>query len=417
MTQTNSADFRMLYDDFSTGGRRLVADVATQLGTHLGEVRRATNARVLAELPELARAPDELRDGLDRSTDGHITLLRGMLGAWTDPGEATCAPEAIDWAKDLARQGFPVEDLLKAYRIGHACLWQIWLRLLTAWTSDSALLAEASAATSAYLFIYVEAVLTPILAAHQAERERLLRRTQSLAEGELRRILRGDAVDVGTASQRLRYRLDRWHIGFIVWSDKGDDDDAPAQLDRACAQLVERLGFEGNALVVPAGRAVLHGWLSAWQPLGPPEPTAIAGVHIAFGEPVAGIDGFRQTHDQSRYARRVAQLGDEAPACTVYRDIAVSALLSEDVAHARDFTARTLGGVLGGRDAGQLIETVAIYQEEGLSLQRAAERLHVHRNTVAYRVRKVLEASGETDAGSLRLRAAVELARLMVVSR
>ena len=228
MTRTDSADFRILYGDLSADGRRLVADVATQLGTHLGEVRRATNGRILVELPELAGAPDELRDGLDRSTDAHVTLLRRMFGAWADPSEATSAPEAIEWAKDLAHQGFPVEALLKAYRIGHACLWQIWLRLITARTNDPALLTEASAATSAFLFVYVEAVLTPIVAAHQAERERLLRHTQSLAEGELRRILRGDAVDVRTASQRLRYRLDRWHLGFILWSDDVDDDDTPA---------------------------------------------------------------------------------------------------------------------------------------------------------------------------------------------
>ena len=413
MTRTDSADFRILYGDLSADGRRLVADVATQLGTHLGEVRRATNARILVELPELARAPDELRDGLDRSTDAHVTLLRGMLGAWADPSEATSPPEAIDWAKDLAHQGFPVEALLKVYRIGHACLWQIWLRLLTARTSDPALLAEASAATSAFMFIYVEAVLTPIVGAHQAGRERLLRHTQSVAEGELRGILRGDAVDVRSASQRLRYRLDGWHLGFILWSDNVDDDDTPAQLDTASAHLVERLGFEGNALVVPAGRAVLHGWLGGWQQLRLPEPTGVTGVHIAFGEPAAGIDGFRRTHDQSRHARRVAQLGNGAPACTGYRDVAVSALLSADLAHARDFMTQTLGGVLDGQDADRLLETTSVYQEEGLSLHRAAERLHVHRNTVAYRVRKVLDSSGETDAGSLRLRAAVELARLV----
>ena len=38
MTRTDSADFRILYGDLSADGRRLVADVATQLGTHLGEV-------------------------------------------------------------------------------------------------------------------------------------------------------------------------------------------------------------------------------------------------------------------------------------------------------------------------------------------------------------------------------------------
>lgn len=71
-----------------------------------------------------------------------------------------------------------------------------------------------------------------------------------------------------------------------------------------------------------------------------------------------------------------------------------------------------LGVVLDRDEDGRLLETLAVYQREKLSLNRAAKLLHVHPNTITYRVRQVLEITGETDAGSLRLRAAVALSPL-----
>src|SRR5262249_58400653 len=110
---------------------------------------------------------------------------------------------------------------------------------------------------------------------------------------------------------------------------------------------------------------------------------------------------------------RVARLSPTVPAFVAYRDCAVTALLSADIDQARRFVVDVLGPTLERDDAQRLLETVSIYQQEGLSLSRAADRLHMHRNTVAYRVRRVLEMSTETDAGSLPLRAAVELALLI----
>ena len=50
---------------------------------------------------------------------------------------------------------------------------------------------------------------------------------------------------------------------------------------------------------------------------------------------------------------------------------------------------------------------------ELLNVRDTARTLGVHENTVAYRVRRVLELTGQQDAGSLVLRAAVELLPLM----
>ena len=413
MTSGYQADFRMLYGQLSPQGRRLAAEVTAGMADHLDEVRWAVAAQILVEIPELASAPRELLEGLDRTIDAYMTLLRGMLGTWADPSTAIVPPEAIEWSREVAALGYPVEVLLKVYRLGHAGLWQIWVRELSVQARDATLQAETSAATWAYVISYLEAVIDPIVAVHQAERERLLRRDQSIAEAELRRILRGDAVDAHAAGSRLRYRLDRWHLGFVLWAE-GHDDELGAQLSRAAADVVDQLGYTGNAIVVPAARGVLHGWLGEWQASNRSvRPDLDRGIHVAFGDPATGIAGFRQSHEQAKHAHRVAQLTRVVPACTHYRDVAVAALLSADPAHARKFVASTLGGVLDRDDADQLLETIAVYQQEGLSLNRAAARLHVHRNTVTYRVRKVLESTGEDDAGSLRLRAAVTLAGLV----
>jgi len=54
-----------------------------------------------------------------------------------------------------------------------------------------------------------------------------------------------------------------------------------------------------------------------------------------------------------------------------------------------------------------------VLYNEALRLNRAAKRLHVHANTVAYRIRRALELTGGTDVGSPWLRAAIALAPLI----
>jgi DNA-binding PucR family transcriptional regulator len=403
------------YGELSDKGRRLVAEVAAQFGQHLDAAQAAINSRVAAEVPELGRGPVELRDVLDRSTAAHMALLRGVLGAWADPRVATAPPESIEWAVELARHGFPIETLLRAYRIGHAEFSQFWLKLLSARVTDPDLLAETSAATSAYLFSYVESVLAPTIEHYLAERERIARHSQSLRDAELRRVLRGEQIDVRVASDRLRYRLDTWHIGFIAWSD-ADDADSMLLLDQAGSRIAE--SFDATqTLLVPASRSVVHGWVGSWSALDAEKCPEIEGLHVCMGKQAKGLSGFRRTHEQAGLARRVARLYSTTPAFLAYRDCAVTALLSSDVDQAHQFMIDVLGPTLDRDDAQALLQTVSIYQQECLSLSRAADRLHMHRNTVSYRVRRVVEASTENDAGSLPMRAAVELALLFAPGR
>ena len=100
---------------------------------------------------------------------------------------------------------------------------------------------------------------------------------------------------------------------------------------------------------------------------------------------------------------------------TRYLDIAVRALATADVDQARAFVARELGP-LASRDETnrRLAATVRTYLDENGSRGRAARRLNVHENTVAYRLRQPEEILGRSvDKRTLELRVALAVADLV----
>jgi PucR C-terminal helix-turn-helix domain len=399
----------------SPDARRLVTRAAADFSASVEQIQRRIDDVLVAGIPELGRAPD-LRETLARSTRAQLTLLGAQLAIWADPRTATPPQEAVDLATEFVRHGLPVESLLRAYRLGHAEVARYWQQLLAARAPDPQTLTEASPVTFAWMFADLDTMLQPIIDDYIAERERRARQSQSVRDNELRRVLSGDAVNIERAGTLLRYRLDRWHVGFIAWVPDGSDDETAAKrLDAAAAELTRAIGIDEAPLVSQASRFAVHGWAGSWTRPDTPPPAAIDGVHVAIGEPGQGVPGFRRTHEQAQLARRIARLRrDGTPPTTRYRDCEVASLLSADLDQARRFAHAVLGPLAQDTESAQrLVETLDALYDEALSLNRAAKRLHVHSNTVAYRIRRALELTGETDVGSPRLRAAIALAPLI----
>lgn len=57
--------------------------------------------------------------------------------------------------------------------------------------------------------------------------------------------------------------------------------------------------------------------------------------------------------------------------------------------------------VLGPIEQGDLLETLSTFLASGLSMRATARRLHVHENTVAYRMRRIVEALGVEHVNDL----------------
>ena len=147
-------------------------------------------------------------------------------------------------------------------------------------------------------------------------------------------------------------------------------------------------------------------------------------MSVAFGEPAAGLPGFRDTHGDALAASRVAMLpggvaAAPAGATVPFEDVELAALLSDDLHRARRFVARQLRRLATDDDEhARLRATLRVYLEEHTSRTATARRLGIHPNTVSNRAR-VCEALIERPLTErpVELQVALALAQTIGVQR
>ncbi len=133
-------------------------------------------------------------------------------------------------------------------------------------------------------------------------------------------------------------------------------------------------------------------------------------VGISDAAPLSALSG---TWEEARHACNLAQLGNEPVNVVSSTEVTSHVLLLAAVPDAvrRTFTMRVLGAVWdydAKHDAG-LHETLAAFLGCSGSWSRTAEQLHLHVNTVRYRIQRVEELTGR-DLSSLEDRVDVFLA-------
>jgi len=173
------------------------------------------------------------------------------------------------------------------------------------------------------------------------------------------------------------------------------------------AAVGDAIGGAGPPLFIPQDRALAWGWI----PLRRVEETNMEAVtkvvtdaggqlRIALGTVGAALSGFRSTHLEALRAHTVATIaGDLADPVTTYATPGVRAasLLTGDLASARALVAHALGGLASDDEASaRLRETLLAFLTEGSSFLATSKLIHVHKNTVKYRVDKAVEIRGRT---------------------
>ncbi|MCW2996762.1 MAG: hypothetical protein JWN65_311 [Solirubrobacterales bacterium] len=392
---------------------------ASMLGS--GELDAITTDMTAQIHAEIDGVPQELRPETLLSCRANVHLIIQMIHDDLEASSAVAPVEAAHYAREYARAGMPIEALMRTYRIGHAVLSQQWLERLQIAKARREVLAEAVTVSSAWMFAYVDAVSAGIAESYMHERERWVRSAAALRADEVRAIIDGRQADEVRASQRLRYELGRTHVAVIVAGQEAEDADATIGLYERVAHEVERAIGGGDALCVPLGLRTLVTWVSfnegqspdleSLTPVRGAEALA-AGVRLAVGEPAHGLAGFRRTYEDALLAQRVARLRERRPGCvTRYEDAVLIGLLSQDGDTARRFVSGELGALVDDSDSVRRVTaTLKVFLEEGSSNVRAARRLGVHENTIAYRVKRAEALLGRpVDDRRLELRAALLL--------
>jgi len=319
--------------------------------------------------------------------------------------------EALAFLRGNVRRGLPLAALLRSYRLGHAYLWEQWSETLRVRVDDSGELIAGQDASSAFMFAYVDRVSDALVEEFGTERERMLRSAEQLRLDTVRAILGGGPIDTEAASRRLGYELRRHHVAMRVSSGAREVEG----LERAVGEAVAALAG-GEPLIIASGAARFDVWCGSFDPpatagLERYEPPP--GVIVAFGKPGQGLAGFSRSHREAKQAARIGALrGDAGPAVTSYARVELVSLLAGDLPRARSFVASQLGPLSATDEtAERLRETVLAFLLSGGSPTRVAEKLFVHKNTVAERIKRAEELLGrDVNESPLELGAALTLA-------
>lgn len=375
--------------------------VASRLISETDDLVETMLDRMRAEVPDfdLTLRP-ELAQGLRASCYGNTRAALAGLGDDREPPRHSPA-EAMHVARATARAGVGLEPLLHTYRTGHAVVLERFFTLIEELDLPSTQRRSATLIGSKYLFAYVDRVVSEVSDEFAAERERVLRSSIQRRVQLVRDVLAGASID----SSELGYRLEQEHLAVIAVGPSADE--SLRDLARRLNRTLLTVAMTDDTVWAWLGSTRRGGWQDAvWN--------QIAGdTRYAVGEPLWGIEGFRDTHEQALAAHRVAA---HLSQCVIrYDDVALEAALLSDVRAARRFVERELGP-LNARDAktDALRETLGAYLESGLSAAVAAPALHVSDRTVAYRIRGIEERLGHTVvARSSELAAAVRLHRVL----
>jgi DNA-binding PucR family transcriptional regulator len=399
IVQISTSEY-ILYLMQSEVGVDEVRRLARQLLPRALDIAARITEHVVAEVPELAPAgvPDALRL-VQESTDQNIgamlsTLAFGVTPTTIEPPEGT-----RDLISNLTAAGGNVTHLLRAYRVGHRLLWQLWSEHVHTAIGASGDLVAVLRISSAHLFEFIDQVCQRIVADVGLPTD--TSPSPAAAGGRdrrevVRRLLGSGPVDLAEASSALGYDLGQHHVALLV-APLREPADARGMLDTLITSARTR------AVAVPSGDGSWWGWLGFGSVPDPEVLASVAAVPatavlVGMGEPGRGRDGFRRSLTQAREAERVGRLGRTVqPSVLRHRDIEIAALLCADPDRAAALASAQLRGLAGRDETGERLRaTVRALLAHGHNRARAAEALHIHHKTVAYRLHQAQELLGRS---------------------
>ncbi len=121
-------------------------------------------------------------------------------------------------------------------------------------------------------------------------------------------------------------------------------------------------------------------------------------VIVGVGRPRSGPQGVRQSHREAEHALRISARLQAPRAVATFSDLGLHRLLVAMAQHAElgDFYSQTAGSLVAydDRTGSGLMDTLDAYFHCHGSPTDTAQRLHLHRNTVLYRLRRIEEIGG-----------------------
>jgi PucR C-terminal helix-turn-helix domain/GGDEF-like domain len=362
-----------------------VARVAAALKLRFDELVDRLSERIAGEIDLYGSDAVVARAELRRSVADNFTFMLGQMST-SDPPDLG-PPRRT--GRRRAQEGVPLPELLRAYRLGFAFLWEELLAEARA-AGDGAVRALTDTA-AVILSCSDEYAIALTDAYREAVSDRMVttdRHRSALVEA----LVTGGVSDHGPA----------WEVAKLL--------ELPYE-GSFVAVVAETTALGTEALAGVEARLAPHDIASAWR-LSPDQQVGVVSlgrrpvalVVDVLGELAAGRVGVSPafpTVDQTPRAVRLARIAMQnlsAPGVAQFDDSPLGALVAADPAVARDVVARVLGRLLAldAEDRASLLATVEAWLDAGGSATAAGQALFCHPNTVRYRLRRVEELTGRS---------------------
>ncbi|MFE9646781.1 helix-turn-helix domain-containing protein [Streptomyces sp. NPDC006365] len=377
----------------------VVRDVAKGIQADLEHLTGEMTSMFVDVIPEF-RHDDAVRRLMVASTSSNLTAILDMLALSISLDDITVPPAAAEYARRFAQHDLSLEALLRAYRLGEHMVLQ-WA--MTALRRLDLPTDEALAATSRIALLinsYIDQVIEGVIDIYENERRRWDARSDATRAAQVRAVLDTDGLDLASAEKMLSTSLRGWHLAAIIWSGPGSPGLASVQLRAGAAMLGAATGKA--PLTISADEQTCWAWISSTGkpaldlPRLESELREHPTLRIAIGDPSSGLDGFRQTFRDAQRARDVAATGaDPDRVLVLHSQVALVGLLVDHLTDVRAWAGRVLGDLMRDDEATVRVrETVQVFLDARGSFTDAAARMHIHKNTVHYRVRKAEEILG-----------------------
>ena len=281
-------------------------------------------------------------------------------------------------ARNRASEGMPLEDLLHAYRVGGRLGWRALLAAAEGTEEHRALLGAAE-----LLMRYVDQVSAAVAQTYLYERQHLVSEEERVLRDLLEALLRDQpaSTEMRAAASRIDFPIEHRYRAFVATLAG-----APTHMHAGAAAALRARSVlaltEGDRVAGLAPADASSDLIS--------EPSLL----FALAQP-APCDELADLLDELRLlvelGRRKGMTGEIAP-----EDFVTELLLARSPRLARLARQRVLGSLESHRDSrsADLVATLATFVECELDRRRAAVQLHVHPNTLDYRLRRIAALTG-----------------------
>ncbi|WP_306318560.1 MULTISPECIES: CdaR family transcriptional regulator [unclassified Streptomyces] len=383
-----------------------VAALAAHMRERLPELTRRVQT-VLAEKVTDLQGDPRLLDLLYGSTESNLETVIEVVRYGIPADDLTAPSAAEEYARRLARHGISSNALTRAYRLAHEYVLDWASSWIVAEEPDPVVAYAACREFTGMTFRYIDSVSEQVVRVYEAERERYLANRGTVRAAMITSLLAGEQVRTSAAEAALGYGLGQRHLGVVLWgADRRTSTQELRLAEALLAEVATAAGGKGQPLLGRNDGSGSWGWIPLGHGTRPLDlvrmeqivASAGAGLRVAIGSPAAGVEGFRQTHVEALRARTVAMAAAErARMVTSFTEpgVRAAALLAADPDAARQLVRDALGALAADTEpAARLRGTLLAFVAEKGSYVATAERTHLHKNTVKYRVDRAIEERG-----------------------